>query len=123
MKREVDVLLNGGGDFGTSSNVVVLQHYARSQQEAAVLREQEEKIRLLEEQLKANDPRISTFKKAAEELQVRVNNIQSVDKEIYKALQGSVNRDKELLDRATAGLARGDRREDIAKLLEQIVAP
>lgn len=73
--------------------------------------------------IKSNDAKISTFKRAAEELQLRINNIQSVDKEIYKALQGSVNRDRELLERASAALARGERREDIAKILEQIISP
>jgi hypothetical protein len=54
---------------------------------------------------------------------VRVNNIQAVDREIYKALQGSVNRDRELLDKASAALARGERREEVAKILQQIVSP
>lgn len=31
---------------------------------------------------------------AGEELSLRMVNIQSIDKEIYKTLQGSVNRDK-----------------------------
>jgi hypothetical protein len=52
-----------------------------------------------------------------------MNSIQSIDREIYKTLQGSVNRDKELLDRASSALARGERREDIAKVLQQIIAP
>jgi len=50
------------------------------------------------------------FKNAGEELSTRVANIQSIDKEIYKTLQGSVNRDKELLDKASASLARGETR-------------
>lgn len=110
LKREMDELLNGSSDFGNSSNVVVLQHYSQNQQEAAVLSEQDEKIRKLEEVLRANEGKINLFKKGAEELQVRMNNIQSLDREIYKTLQGSVNRDKELLDKATSALARGERR-------------
>ena len=50
-----------------------------------------------------------------------MNNIQSIDKEIYKTLQGSVNRDKELLERASTALARGEKREDVAKILQQII--
>ena len=50
-----------------------------------------------------------------------MNNIQSIDKEIYKTLQGSVNRDKELLDKASTALARGERREEIAKILQMII--
>ena len=61
------------------------------------------------------------FKKAGEELTTRVGNIQSIDKEIYKTLQGSVNRDKELLDKASSALARGEKREDIARILQQII--
>lgn len=72
--------------------------------------------------LRSNEAKINLFKKGAEELQVRMNNIQSLDREIYKTLQGSVNRDKELLDKATSALARGERREEVAKILEQIIA-
>ena len=43
--------------------------------------------------------------------------IQSLDKEIYKTLRGSVNRDKELLDKAASSLARGEKREEVAKIL------
>jgi DNA repair ATPase RecN len=119
----MDVQINGSNDFGNSSNVVVLQHYSRSQQETAVLREQEEKIRLLEETIRTNDAKINSFKKGADELQLRINNIQAVDREIYKALQGSVNRDRELLDKAATALARGERREEVAKILQQIISP
>ena len=76
----------------------------------------------MEEVLRNNEAKINLFKKGAEELQVRMNNIQSLDREIYKTLQGSVNRDKELLDKATSALARGERREEVAKILEQIIA-
>jgi len=51
-----------------------------------------------------------------------MNNIQSIDKEIYKTLKGSVNRDQELLDKASSALARGEPRENIAKILQQIIA-
>lgn len=122
LKREMDELLNGSSDFGNSSNVALLQHYSHNQQESAIINEQEEKIRKLEEVLRNNEARINLFKKGAEELQVRMNNIQSLDREIYKTLQGSVNRDKELLDKATSALARGERREEVAKILEQIIS-
>lgn len=36
-----------------------------------------------------------------------MNNIQSVDREIYKQLKSLTNRDQDLLDKATAALARG----------------
>ncbi len=36
-----------------------------------------------------------------------MNNIQSVDREIYKQLKNLSNRDQELLDKATAALAKG----------------
>lgn len=61
------------------------------------------------------------YKKAGEELSTRMHNIQSIDSEIYKTLKGSVNRDRELLDRASSALARGDRREDVARILQQII--
>jgi hypothetical protein len=44
-----------------------------------------------------NEPRISGYKKGVEELQVRMGNIQKVDKEIIKILKSSPNRDRELL--------------------------
>lgn len=61
------------------------------------------------------------MKRAASEIEVRMNNIQSVDKEIYKNLQNSVNRDKELLEKAASALARGEKREDVSAILEQII--
>ena len=64
---------------------------------------------------------MQSYKKAGDELTLRMNNIQSIDKEIYKTLQGSVNRDKELLDKASTALARGERREEIAKILQMII--
>lgn len=61
------------------------------------------------------------YKQAADELQLRMGNIQKIDKELYKTLQGSVNRDQELLNKALSGLARGESREEIAKILNQII--
>ena len=50
---------------------------------------------------------IGRYRNAILELQKSVNNIQSVDREIYRQLKNLSNRDQELLDRATAALARG----------------
>ena len=71
--------------------------------------------------ISANNEKVQSYKKAGDELTLRMNNIQSIDKEIYKTLQGSVNRDKELLDKASTALARGERREEIAKILQMII--
>lgn len=46
-----------------------------------------------------------------------MNNIQSIDKEIYKQLKSASTRDKELLERASAALARGEGRESIMRIL------
>lgn len=51
-----------------------------------------------------------------------MNNIQSVDREIYKQLKNLSNRDQELLDRATAALAKGASREEVAAILERIIS-
>ena len=51
-----------------------------------------------------------------------MNNIQSVDREIYKQLKGLSNRDQELLDRATSALARGAPRDEVASILERIIS-
>lgn len=37
-----------------------------------------------------------------------MNNIQSIDKEIYRQLKGASMRDRELLDRANNALLRGE---------------
>ncbi len=50
-----------------------------------------------------------------------MNNIQSVDREIYNQLKGLSNRDQELLDRATAALGRAASREEVAEILERIL--
>jgi hypothetical protein len=65
LRRELDLRLNGSSDFGNSSNVVTLHHYSHSQQEASLLREQEEKMRQLEEVIRGNDGKIATYRKAA----------------------------------------------------------
>ena len=54
-----------------------------------------------------NNQRLIGYQKAANELQLRMNNIQSIDKEIYKNLKGASMRDKELLERASTALVRG----------------
>ena len=41
-----------------------------------------------------NEQKIIGYRRAGEELRVRMGNIQQLDKEIYRTLQGSVNRDK-----------------------------
>lgn len=68
---------------------------------------QEEQIQRLLEQVKRNNIDIGRYRNAILELQKSVNNIQSVDREIYRQLKNLSNRDQELLDRATAALARG----------------
>lgn len=73
--------------------------------------------------LAKNEETIKLYQKGTQELQNRITNIQSIDRELYKTLQSSVNRDRELLQRATQGLARGERREEIAKILQQIISP
>lgn len=118
----MEKLISGNTDFGHSDNVVKLSHYNFSQGDMAKIREQEQEINRLEQLSVSNLARVESHKRGAEELSVRMGNIQSIDKEIYKTLQGSVNRDKELLDRASSALARGERREDIAKILEQIIS-
>jgi hypothetical protein len=40
LKRELDEALNGSNEFGNTSNVVMLNHYARSEEEAAKLLQQ-----------------------------------------------------------------------------------
>ncbi len=87
----------------------------------AQLREQEAEIKRLEGVLAANEAKVNTCRRAGEELKVRMGNIQQLDKEIYRTLQGSVNRDKELLDQDGTALARGQKREDVAKILEQLL--
>jgi wobble nucleotide-excising tRNase len=117
----LDGLINGGTDFGLSANVVKLSHYNLSQADMAKIKEQELEIKRLEQVVENNHGRIENCKRAVEELSERMGNIQSIDKEIYKTLQGSVNRDKELLERASSALARGERREDVARVLQQII--
>jgi hypothetical protein len=50
-----------------------------------------------------------------------MNNIESIDKEIYKQLKSASTRDKELLERASSALLRGEPKENVIRLLEQIV--
>jgi hypothetical protein len=40
LRRQIDEILNGSNEFGNSSNVVMMQHYAQSQQEMAIIKEQ-----------------------------------------------------------------------------------
>jgi predicted RNase H-like nuclease (RuvC/YqgF family) len=121
LKAELEHLISGNSDFGHSDNVVKLSHYNFSQGDLSKIKEQEAEIRRLEQLVSTNNQTIQNYKKASEELGTRMTNIQSIDREIYKTLQGSVNRDKELLDRASSALARGERREDIARILQQIL--
>jgi phage shock protein A len=59
------------------------------------------------EQVNKNNQDIGRYKSAIVELQRSMNNIQSVDREIYRQLKNLSNRDQELLERATTALARG----------------
>jgi hypothetical protein len=72
--------------------------------------------------VKRNSNDINRYKNAILELQKSMNNIQSVDREIYKQLKNLSNRDQELLDRASAALAKGASREEIASILERIIS-
>ena len=45
------------------------------------------------------------YRKAGSELDLRINNIQTIDKEIYKNLKGATQRDRELLQKAINALA------------------
>lgn len=83
---------------------------------------QEEQVQRLLEQVKRNNMDINRYKNAIVELQKSMNNIQSVDSEIYKQLRNLSNRDQELLDRATAALARGATREEVAGILDRIIS-
>jgi phage shock protein A len=59
------------------------------------------------EQVNKNNQDIGRYRSAIVELQRSMNNIQSVDREIYRQLKNLSNRDQELLERATTALARG----------------
>lgn len=50
-----------------------------------------------------------------------MNNIQAIDKEIYRQLKTASQRDKELLERASTALARGESKENVIRILEQVV--
>jgi hypothetical protein len=94
LKEQLEGLISGHTEFGHSANVVKLSHYNFNQNDTTKIKEQENEIRRLEVLIEANKEKLSNFKKAGEELSLRMVNIQSIDKEIYKTLQGSVNRDK-----------------------------
>lgn len=49
-----------------------------------------------------------------------MNNIQSIDREIYRQLKGASLRDQELLERAKNALLTGERQEAV-RILEQII--
>lgn len=80
LQKEMDQIINGNNEFGNTSNVVILNHYARTEQQASRLHQQEVRIAELEEYIAKNEPKINAYKKGVEELQVRMNNIQTVDK-------------------------------------------
>ena len=61
--------------------------------------------------IKRKNSDIHKYRQAIQELQKIMNNIQSVDREIYKQLKTLSNRDQELLDTATSALARGATRD------------
>lgn len=61
----------------------------------------------MQDQVRRNNEKLMKYQKASSELEVRMNNIQAIDKEIYKQLKTASSRDKELLERAQAALLRG----------------
>jgi hypothetical protein len=71
--------------------------------------------------VRENESKIGLLGKAGEELATHMKNIQEVDREIYKTLQGAENRDRVLLERAASGLARGESREEVGRVLQQIL--
>lgn len=71
--------------------------------------------------MRENESKIGLLGKAGEELGTHMKNIQEVDREIYKTLQGAENRDRVLLERAASGLARGESREEVGRVLQQIL--
>jgi hypothetical protein len=46
-----------------------------------------------------------------------MNNIQAIDKEIYKQLKSANTRDKELLERVNGALLRGEPKENVLRIL------
>lgn len=71
----------------------------------------------MQEQVKRNNERLIKYQKASNELEVRMNNIQAIDKEIYRQLKSASGRDKELLERANAALLRGESKENVLRIL------
>ena len=97
-------------------------HYNKESSEGRTLLSQESQLQTLLDQVNKNNIDIGRYRNAIVELQKSMNNIQSVDREIYKQLKGLSNRDQELLDRATSALARGATREEVATILERIIS-
>lgn len=120
MTTELQQLTNGG-DFGTGETVLKKNYYTASKAENATILEQEAKIKELQNTVRLNNEKLIRFQSAAKELEIRMNNIQAIDKEIYKQLKSASTRDKELLERANAALLRGEPKENVLRILEQIV--
>lgn len=87
-----------------------------------MIAQQEEEVQNLLRQIQRNNGDMYKYKNAIVELQKSMNNIQSVDREIYRQLQNLSNRDQELLDKATTSLARGASREEVANILDKIIS-
>jgi small-conductance mechanosensitive channel len=66
-----------------------LLHYSLSREETATIREQEAEIKRLEQKVRENEGKIGLLSRSGQELATHMNNIQQVDREIYKTLQGS----------------------------------
>jgi Zn-dependent M32 family carboxypeptidase len=115
-------MINFKDQFDDGSEVKKKFHYNKDTNEGRTLMTQEEQIEKLLGEVKKNSTDINRYKNAIVELQRSMNNIQSVDREIYKQLKNLSNRDQELLDRATAALARGASREEVAAILERIIS-
>jgi DNA repair exonuclease SbcCD ATPase subunit len=96
-------------------------HYMSKRSENTQIQEQEQRIKGMQEEIRRNNEKLLKYQKASNELEIRMNNIQAIDKEIYKQLKSASTRDKELLERANGALLRGEPRENILRILEQIV--
>lgn len=98
-----------------------MQHYSLTREETATIRDQEAEIGRLEQRARENEGRIAFLKKSGEELGTHMRNIQEVDREIYRTLEGAENRERVLLERAASGLARGESREEVGRVLQQLL--
>lgn len=72
--------LTYGGQFGTGDAVIKMGHYTASKAENATIRDQQAKIRSLQDTVRLNNEKLIKYQKASNQLQIRMKNIQSIDK-------------------------------------------